>query len=120
MNEILGMIVYAFFMEALHEGGPQHAIFDFSKPIEPQDARSLTDNQITHYIFNTKYIWADIYWCFERIMSLGMRNMYQVTKDLTVLKQEIINKMNSEKEKSFDEQPAFLSGPNPNNKRRDA
>ena len=36
----------------------------------------MTDNQITHYIFNIKYIYADIYWCFERVMSLGVRNMY--------------------------------------------
>lgn len=61
MNEILGMVVYAFFIEALHKGGSQlENITDFSKPITATQVKSLTDNQITHYIFNTNYIYADI------------------------------------------------------------
>lgn len=86
MNEIMGMVIYAFFMEALKEEGPQVDNIDFSKPLTHAQVRYLTDNQLTHYIFSTKYIYADIYWCFERIMSLGMRNLYQVTKDVAVLK----------------------------------
>lgn len=31
MNEILGMITYAFFMEALNEGEPQHQTINFDK-----------------------------------------------------------------------------------------
>jgi hypothetical protein len=86
MNEILGMIFYAFYMEALHEGGDRYQVVDFDKPLDPLEVKHLTDNNITHYIFCTKYINADVYWCFERIMALGIRNLYQVTKDLTVLK----------------------------------
>lgn len=93
MNEILGMIIFAFLMEALSEGEPQQNQVDFSKPLTPMQVKNLSDNQITHFIFNTKYIYADIYWTFERIMSLGMRNMYQVQKDVSVLKQEIIREM---------------------------
>ena len=40
-----------------------------------------------------KYLHADIYWCFERIMSLGMRNMFEVPKALSVMKAEIINEL---------------------------
>ena len=53
----------------------------------------MTDDEVTLYIFNEKYILADVYWCFERIMSLGVRNLYQVTKDLSTLKEEIIKEM---------------------------
>ena len=35
MNEILGMVIYAFLMEALKEGEPQHNQIDFSKPLDP-------------------------------------------------------------------------------------
>ena len=82
MNEILGIIIYAFFMEALNEVEyededvqKQHGV-DFSRKLDPQQVRQLSDHQITLYIFSIKYIYADIYWCFERIMSMGVRNMY--------------------------------------------
>lgn len=35
MNEILGMVAYAFFLEALHKGGPSYDIIDFNKPLDP-------------------------------------------------------------------------------------
>ena len=53
----------------------------------------MTDDEVTLYIFNEKYIFADIYWCFERVMSLGVRNLYQITKDLSTLKEDIIKEM---------------------------
>jgi len=58
----------------------------------------MSDNQITHYIFNVKYIYADIYWCFERVMSLGVRNMYQVTKEVTLIRDEVTRGLRAEAE----------------------
>jgi len=49
----------------------------------------MKKKDIIKYIFSIKYVYADIYWCFERIMSLGIRNLYQITKDLATLKTEI-------------------------------
>ena len=45
------------------------------------------------FIFDEKYLFADIYWCFDRIMALGMRNMYQAPKSLSVMKAEIIKEL---------------------------
>lgn len=63
---------------------------DIEQDLSEEEMRKLTNDQIIHFIFNKKYIYADIYWCFERTMSLGMRNLYLVPKPLSVMKAEII------------------------------
>jgi hypothetical protein len=40
-------------------------------------------------LFDSSLIYADIYWCFERVMGLGVKHLYQVTKDIATLRAEI-------------------------------
>ena len=109
INEILAMTIYAFFQEA---------ISDEETPLESIDiedievAKNMTNSQICNFIFNERVIFGDIYWCFERIMSFGMHTMFQMTKDMNVLKKEIVQelksksneKTKSKKEKDLPEQ----------------
>jgi len=37
---------------------------------------------------------ADVYWSFDRVMQLGIKHLYQVTKDMATLKKEIIQSLN--------------------------
>ena len=98
MNEILAVLVYAFHTEVMEDGliegsDVSKEEIDFSKELDIQQINNMTDDEVTLYIFNEKYIFADIYWCFERVMSLGVRNLYQITKDLSTLKEDIIKEM---------------------------
>jgi len=54
---------------------------------------------VCQYLFDEKLIYADIYWCYDRIMAYGMRNMFQITKDLAVLKKEIVEEMKLKRDK---------------------
>jgi hypothetical protein len=40
-------------------------------------------------MFDSDQIYADIFWCFERVMGLGIKYLYQVTKDIATLRLEI-------------------------------
>lgn len=92
MNEILAMVVYAFFLEALPAKSDQLMEIDFTNV---ELLKNLSNEQIYHFLFNERHFFADIYWCYDRIMSFGMCNMFQITKDLNVLKKEIIDELKS-------------------------
>lgn len=93
MNDVLGLFVYAFLHEAIQDSDPAyHSMMAFeeqsidSSPVSD----SMTLDQVTEYIFSLRHLYADVYCCFERAMSLGLRTMYQSTKALSDLKLEVV------------------------------
>lgn len=83
MNEILAILVLAFFSEY------RLSNVQIEKHSEDQLSQ-LSNEEIIDILFNEKHVYADIFWCFDRIMSLGVKQLYQVTKDMATLKKEII------------------------------
>jgi hypothetical protein len=82
MNEVLAIIVFVFFAEQIksNETYTKYTL---------EEAQELSDDQIIEILFDSKHIYADIFWCFERIMALGVKYLYQVTKDIATLRAEI-------------------------------
>ena len=86
MNEILAMIVIAFFSETKESSIDQEKYTD-------EECMQLTNDQVIDILFDEKHVYADIFWCFDRMMSLGVKQLYQVTKDMATLKREVIQEM---------------------------
>jgi hypothetical protein len=82
MNEILAIVVFAFFAERV--------------PFTHGDIDSLSSQEIVEgdllmeYIFNSKHTFADIYSTFNRILQFGIKNLYQETKDISELRNELV------------------------------
>ena len=53
----------------------------------------MTENSIVQYIFSSDFVYADIYLCFERIMAFGIKKLYQISKDISIMKQEIYDEL---------------------------
>ena len=77
MNEVLAIIVQAIFQETINQSDP--ALDDLTKDSDLED---LTDDQLLQIIFSDKYAYADTYWCFDSMMGLGVKYLYEVTKDM--------------------------------------
>ena len=104
MNEILAVLVLVFFSE--------YKVSNVKKEKHNEaELQQLSNEQIIDILFNEKHIYADIFWCFHRIMSLGVKQLYQVTKDMATLKKEIISQIqndspaNSQKEEKKNQSP---------------
>ena len=82
MNEILAMVVHAIFEEVVD---------DSSLQIEVEE--EITNQQIVQLVFGESKAWADVYWLFDRIMALGIKNLYSITKDIGQLKQELLEQL---------------------------
>ena len=57
-----------------------------------EEAQKLSDDLVMEILFDSSHIFADIFWCFERVMALGVKYLYQVTKDIATLRAEISSK----------------------------
>ena len=59
----------------------------------------MTDDQLIQIIFNEKHAYADVYWCFETMLGLGIKGLYEVTKDMFTLRKEMQRQMAEEESK---------------------
>ena len=63
----------------------------------PDEVKEMSDDTlIRNYLFNQDEAWSDIYWMFDAIMGVGLKYLFQVTKDITQLKDEINKKFGFE------------------------
>ena len=76
MNEILGIIVYAVLQELADDSSLPA---DLAEKMDDEDG--WTNEQVITCIFAKSHAFADVYWMFDRVMALGVRNLYQITKD---------------------------------------
>ena len=79
MNEILAMVLIVFDTERL------------AQPAERRDWGSMSDDQIAcshflEYMFDPEASKGDIYFCFDRILQMGIKHLYMDTKDISELK----------------------------------
>lgn len=88
MNEVLAILVIALCVEVVHTSKASF-LPQSTKCSETVDQIMSSDNSIIDFIFSEKHVMADIYWCFDRMMQFGIKNLYQVTKDVSQLKAEI-------------------------------
>jgi preprotein translocase subunit SecA len=88
MNEILAILMIAFFKEVNLES------LAFKQECnENLEEVSGSAESISSFIFDFGHSFADIYWGFDRILQLGVKQLYKVSKDLATLKQEIYNQL---------------------------
>jgi hypothetical protein len=52
------------------------------------------DSEIERELFSEAGAEADIYWCFDRIMNLGLKYLYETTRDMNEIKKELEEKFN--------------------------
>ena len=72
MNEVLAILVCAFFSET--QPCPEELSSQGDLMLE--EIEGLTDEQLIQIIFDENHTYADIYWCFERMMGLGIKYLY--------------------------------------------
>ena len=53
----------------------------------------MSDNQLIGFLFSRRHAYADVYWCFDRVMNLGIKHLYQVTRDMGQIKKELMKKL---------------------------
>ncbi len=68
MNEILAIIVQAFFSEVTHG-----SIFDSDSD---EETHELDAKKVFHTLHDINFVWADIYLAFDRVMNLGVKELY--------------------------------------------
>lgn len=77
MNEVLAIIVYAFFQEVTSYDLVIHTSCN-----EDLHEVAKSEDSIVNFLFDIGHTFADIYWSFDRVMQLGIKHLYQVTKDM--------------------------------------
>ena len=77
MNEVLAILVYAFFQEIVRnpEDKPQDVIVK-NKCNENVEEVSASQEKMIGFIFDEGHTFADIYWCFDRVMQFGIKQLY--------------------------------------------
>jgi hypothetical protein len=80
MNEILAIVVFAYF------GERQGTSLDFTK-MSDKEISENPDN-LCAYIFDARHTIADVYDAYNCILTFGIKNLYLETKDITELRKE--------------------------------
>lgn len=85
MNELLAIVVFAFFAERIV------AIKDY----DLMDDESIASNadDLIGFIFDSRHTFADIYSTFDCILQYGVKNLYSDTKDISVLRKELVSNL---------------------------
>jgi hypothetical protein len=83
MNEILAIVVFAFFAERIVTKKNYDFIDDDSIANNPDD--------LVAFIFDSRHTFADIYCTYNSILQYGVKNLYAETKDITILRKELVS-----------------------------
>lgn len=82
MNEILAIVVFAFFAERIVANQDYDNMDDETIASNPDD--------LVSFIFDSRHTFADIYSTFDCILQYGIKNLYSETKDISVLRKELV------------------------------
>jgi hypothetical protein len=91
MNEVLALIVYAFFQEVNTKG--DEIIKSKTKCSENLEEITKSNESMMSFFFDEGHTFADVYLCFDRVMQLGVKYLYEVTKDIATLKAEVCRRL---------------------------
>ena len=75
MNEVLAILVCAFFSETV-PSDPAEKEDDKMKILKDEEILALTEDQMIVLLFDQWHTYADIYWCFDRVLGLGIKYLY--------------------------------------------
>ena len=90
MNEIMAILLLVFDTERVETDSP----INWDDMAETDIANSY----LIEFLFDPRYLLADVYTVHDRILQLGIQMLYQDTKDISLLRKEL-GKRNSEDEK---------------------
>ena len=82
MNEVLAIIVFAFFAERIRVEKDLHQL-------KTEDIVADSET-LTGFIFDSRHTFADIFSIFNRILGFGIKNLYLETKDISELRKELV------------------------------
>ena len=93
MNEIMAIIYFAFYAEK----AGVHDDVDKKKNSEIAEDPQL----LIKFLFNEKHINADIFIVFERIMSMGIKELYGTIDDVVSIKNQLFGSKSNDKDRLF-------------------
>ena len=82
MNEILAIIVFAYFAERV-------AVEEDLSGLSDSDIGADQD-KLVGFLFDSRHTFADIYSTFDRVLGFGIKNLYLETKDISELRKELV------------------------------
>lgn len=93
MNEIIAVIYFAFYAEksAKDEQIDKKADSEISK----------NHDDLIKFLYNEKHINADIFIVFERVMSMGIKELYGTIDDITSIKNQLFGSKSDDKDRLF-------------------
>ena len=93
MNEILAMVYFAFYSEKS----------DVNDEVDKKEASEIASDTklIVQFLFNEKHINADIFIVFEKIMNMGIKELYGTIDDITSIKNQLSESKTNSKDKIF-------------------
>ena len=93
MNEIIAVVYFVFYSE-------KSSKCDDIDKLSDQEIGADYDN-LVKFLYNPKHINADIFIVFERIMSMGIKELYGTIDDITSIKSQLFSAKSDPKDKLF-------------------
>jgi predicted histidine transporter YuiF (NhaC family) len=81
MNEIIAVIYFVFSAEKVSKAG------DIDKKADSEIASN--HEKLIKFMFNQKHLDADVFIVFERVMSMGIKELYGTIDDITTIKSKL-------------------------------
>ena len=93
MNEILAMVYFAFQAEKS----------ELNEDIDKKDSSEIAGdfNLLIQFLFNEKHIVADIFIVFNKIMNMGIKELYGTIEDITSIRTQLSESKTNFKDKFF-------------------
>mmetsp|Transcript_6954 Transcript_6954/g.11698 ORF Transcript_6954/g.11698 Transcript_6954/m.11698 type:complete len:151 (-) Transcript_6954:332-784(-) len=87
MNEILAVLTIAIGQDSCKADSSS-----LEERLRETEEEEVSEGDISLLLFSSRNVFADVYWCFDRLMNMGIKYLYQVTRDISEIKKEIQNK----------------------------
>lgn len=93
MNEIIAVIYFVFYAEKAA----------WSEDIDKKKATDIAGNHdnLIKFMYNEKHINADIFVVFERVMSMGIKELYGTIDDISSIKKQLFDSKADDKDRLF-------------------
>jgi hypothetical protein len=93
MNEIIAVIYFVFYAE--------HAEWDNNIDKKTDEEIAGNKEDLVKFLYNEKHINADIFSVFERVMSMGIKELYGTIDDISSIKRQLFHSNSEDKDRLF-------------------
>ena len=93
MNEIIAVLFFVFYAETAE-------ISDTVDSLSSEKIAGDPDNLVS-FLFNSKHTQCDIFIMFERIMSMGIKELYGTIDDISAIKSQLFGAKSNDKDRLF-------------------